>query len=536
MADADVIVVGAGHNGLICAAYLADAGLDTLLIEARDTVGGLASTEADLGAKFNICNCDHTMIRAMPIIDELDLESHGLEYLESELASIQLFHDGSEPFVFFHDVDRQLEELAAVHPRQVDGYRRYLADATPVIELSLEIAKTIPSTPAMLGTALRRRAQGAATLLKWSRRSLTDVLSDYFDDWHLIMPAVSSGPTMWGVSPDTPGTGSAAGLYATRHLVKSGRPVGGSGGLTDAIRSRFEGAGGRVRTGAKVDRLLIGSDGIEGVALTDGTVVKAQNVVAACDPQRVYVDWIDEPPPVARKTVSHWAAKPEFLGYQSKLDAIIGELPRYEAFDRLGQRVPGIELLEPTLWINPSPEKLSEAHSLRSSGRVVDLPTMLTNVPSVRDRNMRTPNGDHVLSLEVLFTPYGGDEPWDREVEPKRWLDLWATNVQPGVLDSIVDYRVMTPERYDAEFMMHKGHTPSFSAPPLKTLLGFNRDLTRYRSPVAGLYLSGAGTFPGAGVFGAPGRNAAHIVIKDLKGRVGSAVSTVRRKAKTVGT
>ncbi|MEZ5279402.1 MAG: NAD(P)/FAD-dependent oxidoreductase [Acidimicrobiales bacterium] len=535
MADADVIVVGAGHNGLICAAYLAKAGIDTLLLDARSTVGGLASTEADLGARFNICNCDHTMIRAMPIIDELDLESHGLRYLESDVSSIQLFHDGSEPFMFFHEVERQLDELAAVHPRQVEGYRRYLADATPVIELSLEIARTIPSTPAMVATALRRKAAGAATLLKWSRRSLTDVLGDYFDDWHLVMPAISSGPTMWGASPDAPGTGSAAGLYATRHLVKSGRPVGGSGGLTDSIRSRFEAAGGRVQTSARVERLLVGSDGVEGVVLEDGTVLSANTVVAACDPQRVYVDWVDEVPPAARKAVARWADAPEQPGYQSKLDAIIRQVPRYEAFDQLAGRVPGVDLLEPTLWINPSPEKLAVSHALRKSGRVVDQPTMLTNVPSVLDDAMRTASGDHVLSLEVLFTPYGGDEPWDRDVEPKRWLDLWSRNVQPGMLDNLVDYRVMTPERYDADFSMHKGHTPSFSAPPLKSLLGLQRDQTRYRSPIAGLYLSGAGTFPGAGVFGAPGRNAAHMVIHDLNGRIGAAITKVRRTVKTLG-
>ena len=119
-----MVVVGAGHNGLICAAYLARAGVDTLLLEARPDVGGCASTVSDLDARFNICNCDHSMVRGMPIADELDLASYGLRYLEPEITGINRFHDGSPPWVFLHDVDAHLEVLARTHPHAVDGYRR----------------------------------------------------------------------------------------------------------------------------------------------------------------------------------------------------------------------------------------------------------------------------------------------------------------------------------------------------------------------------------------------------------------------------
>ena len=118
---ADVVVVGAGHNGLICAAYLARAGVDTLLLEARPDVGGCASTVSDLDARFNICNCDHSMVRGMPIADELDLASHGLRYLEPEVSGINRFHDGSQPWLFLHDVDAHLDALAQTHPQGVDG-------------------------------------------------------------------------------------------------------------------------------------------------------------------------------------------------------------------------------------------------------------------------------------------------------------------------------------------------------------------------------------------------------------------------------
>ena len=106
MREVEVIVVGGGHNGLICAAYLARAGVDTLLLEARPSVGGCASTVDDLGARFNICHCDHTLVRAMPVVDELELADHGLVYVEPEAGSVWAFHDRSDPWVIFHDVER----------------------------------------------------------------------------------------------------------------------------------------------------------------------------------------------------------------------------------------------------------------------------------------------------------------------------------------------------------------------------------------------------------------------------------------------
>ncbi|GIR37591.1 MAG: hypothetical protein CM15mP49_29760 [Actinomycetota bacterium] len=100
MYDAEAIVIGGGHNGLICAAYLAKAGVTTILVEARDSVGGCASTVADMGARFNICACDHSLIRAMPLIDELNLSSHGLDYLEPEATYVNAFHENSGSWVF----------------------------------------------------------------------------------------------------------------------------------------------------------------------------------------------------------------------------------------------------------------------------------------------------------------------------------------------------------------------------------------------------------------------------------------------------
>jgi phytoene dehydrogenase-like protein len=532
---ADVIVVGGGHNGLICAAYLARAGIDTLVIEARSEVGGCASTVSDLGARFNICNCDHTMIRSMPIIDELDLAAHGLHYLEPEVGAVNLFYDDGEPWLFFHQAERTLDSLATSYPSQVAGYRRYLDDAIPVARLVSELARTRPSAARITSRVLARRGEGAARLLDWSRRSLDEVMARYFDDWHLIAPTIANGPTVWGLRPSTPGTGLAAVGYAARHLVRTGRPRGGSGALTQAIRASFEAAGGIVRCDARVERLLVGDGHVEGVRLTDGSELRSRTVVAACDPHRVFVEWIDEPPPAARRLVERWRARPASDGYESKVDAVIGRLPRYRVAGKLEGLHPGVDLLEPTAVFCPSPQALAEAHDGRTRGRVAAQPTVLTNVPSVLDPTMVSAEGHHVLSIEVLFTPYALEGGWTGSGEPERWLDLWAAFTEPGARESVMSWRAMTPDRYEAEFSMHRGHTPAYAGSPLATLIGRNRELSRYRSPIAGLYLSGAGTFPGAGVFGAAGRNTADVVRRDLEGPVGRRLGPWRQRVAARG-
>ncbi len=527
-ADADVIVVGAGHNGLICAAYLARAGIDTLLVEARDDVGGCASTVSDLGARFNICNCDHSMVRAMPVIDELDLESHGLRYLEPVIGSVCRFYDGSPSWLFLHETEAHLDALSQTHPHAVDGYRRYLDDALPVAELIIEMARTKPSLGAMSSTVVRRRAAGATRLLRWSKMSQADVMAQYFDDWHLIAPAVTSGPTVWGAPHTAPGTGLAAALYATRHLIKSGRPEGGSGALTDAVRASFEAAGGRTRVGSMVDRLLIVDGATAGVGLMDGSELVAPRVVAACDPQRVFLDWIDDPPPAAKRVVESFRAQPVHEGYESKLDVVVRGTPRWRDTDDLVGLVDGAELLGPTTLVNPHPDEIAEAHDLREAGRVHARPSLMINMPSVLDPTMRPGPDEHVLSIEVLFTPYELQGGWPDSPEPERWISVVEQLLDPGSLH-VDRWRAMTPDRYEREFQMFRGHTPAYAAPPLTALLGRQREITRYRTPIDGLYLSGAATFPGAGVFGASGRNTADAVTSDLRG-MGRLRSTVRSR------
>ena len=168
--DYGAIVIGAGHNGLICAAYLARAGIPTLLLEAREEVGGCASTVDALGARVNICNCDHVVFRTTPVLDELGLAEHGLRYLDVEPAQVQATWNGEAAWPVFHDVERTIDALELIHPDEVDGYRRYAEAAIPVAELVLEMACTPPTPGSVLKRLADRRARGVATLLRWGRR------------------------------------------------------------------------------------------------------------------------------------------------------------------------------------------------------------------------------------------------------------------------------------------------------------------------------------------------------------------------------
>jgi phytoene dehydrogenase-like protein len=511
--ERDAIVVGAGHNGLICAAYLAKAGLDTLLLEARTSVGGCASTVDALGARVNICSCDHSVFRTTPVIDELDLGRHGLRYLDVDPAVWNLTYGHGPAWPLFHDVERTADALRLTHPREADGYRRYAAAARPVAELVLEMANEPPTVGRVVRTLSSRRADGLATLLRWSRRSAAEVLQSFFTSEALVAPAFAAGPAVWGLAPSTPRTGLGALTYALKHIGQVGRPEGGSGSVPAAVLASFEAAGGAVRTATRVAAILCEGSRVRGVSTADGAVVEAPVVIVACDPQVALVRWLRDPPGAARSMVERWRAAAAREGYESKIDAVISALPVYRgAVPGLAERL-GVDPLQATTVIAPTLAGLEEAHGCLGAGRVADRPMFLVNVPSVLDPTVAVPGGGHVFSLETLYTPYGLVGGWSGSNEPARWLDVYAGLVEPGFREGIERWRVMTPVSYEEEFFLPRGYATSFAGGPVAALVGRQRELTRYETPVKGLYLTGAATFPGAGVWGASGRNTATVVL-----------------------
>ncbi len=512
--DYGAIVVGGGHNGLICAAYLAKAGISTLLIEARDEVGGCASTVDALGARVNICNCDHVVFRTTPVIEELDLARHGLRYLDPEPSQVQASWTDEAAWPIFHDLDRTIEALELIHPDEADGYRHYAQAAIPVAELVLEMACEPPTPGGVFKRLAHRRARGAATMLRWSRLTAADVLRSFFSREVVMGPAVTTGPAVWGLSPFTPHTGLGALTYAMKHVGHTGRPVGGSGAVPASILAAFTEAGGTVRTGSRVTGITCEGEQVRGVELADGTTIEAPLVVSACDPRETFVHWLTGAPASAASLIERWRSAPVEDGYESKVDAVVSAIPRFRSLDldqfaRLGIDEPAIG----TTIVAPSLADMAAAHRLIDDGRVADRPMFFVNIPSVLDETMRV-GTSHVLSLETLYTPYALRDGWEGSTEPERWMKAFASLLDSSFLDTVERWRAMTPLSYEREFNLPRGHATSFGGSPLSAMLGRQPELTRYETPIKGLYLTGAATYPGAGVWGASGRNTATVILR----------------------
>jgi phytoene dehydrogenase-like protein len=514
-----VIVAGGGHNGLTCAAYLARAGLRVLVLEARPSVGGCASTEDALeGARVNVCNCDHSLVLATPIAEELGLERFGLRYLGVDPTQLSLGWDGSSPWFLFRDPERTVDGLKVVHPAEVENYRRYLGLATPAAELLLELACAPPTPRRVFARVLERRGRGARVLLSWSRRTVGSVVRSLFSTEALRAPVVTTGPAVWGLSPETRGTGLGALGYAMKHVTGVARPAGGSGALPAALARWVENAGGEVRTTARVTEVLADVDRVRGVRLDGGEEVHAPAVVAAADPRKTLLQWLASPPSAAIPLIRRWRSRQPRDGYESKVDAVVASRPRFRTLDpsvleRLGVEEP----LVPTAIVTPPLEDIAHAHEAMGRGEIAVRPMFYVNMPSALDESMRV-EGDDVFSLEVLFTPYRLHGGWDGSREPARWLEAFSTLVEPEFLESVRRWRAVTPPDYERDFGLDRGLAPSYGGTALSALVGRDRELTRYETPVRGLYLTGAGTFPGAGIWGASGRNAAHVILSRLDG------------------
>lgn len=509
----DAIVVGGGHNGLVCAAYLARAGSKVLVVEARAEVGGTAASESFAGVTVNICNCDHLTFRTAGISEDLDLARHGLRYLDVDPTQLATSWADRRVWPLFHDLDRQLDVVRRIFPSEVEGYRNYARAAMPVVELILAAASEPPTRRSLVGTVLSKRGRGASTMLTWSKMSASQVLHQFFSSELLIGPALVIGPTVWGVSPHTPGTGLAALVYAMRHVAHVGRPVGGSGMVPTSLRRSIEADGGVVATSTRVSGIMCEGERVRGVELSDGRMIEADVVVSACNPHDTFLKWLKNAPSSARPLVDKWRDTPHYEGYESKIDARITSRPRYLDLDEETIRDLGADPLAATMVVAPTTEELHAGFNMIPEGKILDRPAMLVNLPSVADPSMTT-GTDEVFSLEALFTPYSFTGGWDSDVEPRRWLERYAELVEPGFLESIADWRCMSPARYETEFYLPKGHATSFAGGPLAALLNTNPELTRYSTPINGLYLTGAATFPGAGVWGASGKNAALTILR----------------------
>ncbi|MCU1669731.1 MAG: Amine oxidase [Blastococcus sp.] len=519
----DVVVVGSGHNGLVTACYLARAGLSVEVVESDEVLGGAVSTvERWPGVRVDRGSSAHLIIRHSGIVEELDLAAHGLRYLDCDpwgFAPAPHPGDpgpGGRPLVFSVDLDATCASIAAAcGPQDAAAYRRFVAVWAP---RSRAVAAAFAARPSP-GSLLRSFWPLGAPSGDRPRTSGADLAVDFLgsgdallDRWFaserlkaaLAWFGAQSGPPM-----SEPGTAAMVGWAALMHDVPPGHPVGGSGGLTEALRRRLESEGGRVVLGDGAARLLTEDGRVTGVQTVSGRRVRAPAVVAACHVQATRrLAGGDAPPALADAT------PPLGNGFGLVVRALTDRPPTYPG-------VPPEQSLQGLQLLCTDRAELAAAHGDWGAGRLPRAPVPLAMCFSSSDDTLAPP-GQHVVTIWGQWYPYaladGAD--WDAlaDTEAAR-LVAAVDRYAPGFADSVQRLYVQTPLSLERELSLPRGNVMHVEM-GLASMFGFRPTpaLSGYRVPgLAGLYLAGASTHPGGGVSGNSGRTAARVLLADRR-------------------
>jgi phytoene dehydrogenase-like protein len=520
-------VIGAGHNGLAAAAYLARAGLPTVVLERRELVGGACVTE-ELWPGFRISRGAYVVGLLRPaLVRELGLTGHGLRLLPRRPSSFTPLPEGGG-LLLGPELEASQREIRRFSARDAERYPDYEQLLDQVARSLEPLLDAPPPDPGRLHLRdlglLARLARGAlgwrrdipaalALLLGPARRTL----EGWFESEPLRGTLATDAVIGAWASPSSPGTG-----YVLFHHVMGetggARGVwayveGGMGRLSEALAAAARGAGAEIRCNAPVERVEIAGGRVSGVRLADGTMVEAEIVLSNADPRRTFVQLVPE-----GALPSEFLAAVRALDFRSpvlKINAALDALPRF----RGGGEPPTPEHVG-TIHVGALDlDALDRSFAAAQRGELPERPMIELTLPSVVDASL-APVGRHVASLFVQHVPYAPEgASWDQLREPfaDRVFAL-VDEVAPGFSSRILHRGVLAPPDLESVFGLSGGNI--FHGAMTPDRLFFLRPFpgwARYRTPLAGLYLCGAGTHPGGGVMGACGRNAAGEVLRDLR-------------------
>ncbi len=508
----DAIVIGAGHNGLVCATLLARAGQSVLVLEAGERVGGAATTR-EFAPGFRVSAGAH-LLHLMPaeLQRELALETHGLRLAGSGLPTTALLADAA-PLA----VEPGASGLSASDAAALTDYRarmgRYARALVPLFD----------RIPPRLGTpdwsdrlALLRLAWTVRRLGRTDMRELLriggmnvyDLLEERFTSPALQGALAFDAILGTNFGPRSPGTVLTL-LYRLAAEAGSGaagltQPLDGLGSLSEALARAATTAGAQLRLSAPVARILVADDRAVGVELESGERYTAATVVSSADPKTTFLRLLG-----ARHLDTGFVRRVDHLrarGLAAKLHLALDAAPRFEGLPP--------ERLSGRLLIAPSMQEIEHAYNHSKYGEFSDQPIMEITVPTHLDPALAPP-GRHVLSAIVQYAPYGLRKGW--ESGRAEFLERALARLErhaPGLRRSVIAAELLTPVDLEREFRMHGGHWHHGE-------LAFDQFLmvrpvpgaAQHRTPVPGLYLCGAGCHPGGGVMGIAGRNAARQVL-----------------------
>jgi phytoene dehydrogenase-like protein len=513
MSRFDAIVIGSGHNGLIAANYLADAGKRVLVLERRGLVGGATVTE-EFHPGFRASSCAYVSGLLHPVIlKDLGLSAFGLELYQTDMGSANILRDGRHLFLY-NELGRTLRELERASPGD--------ADALAVFGLRLERFASVMDRwllvdePPSLDEVVRTfDAFGAMDMFtEFFTLSGLDLIDRYFTGdivrgllMFLAMVSVHGGPR-------TPGWSYVYGHHAIGEF--NGRmgqfafPRGGMGSIAESLAARARARGAVVRTEAEVLGVDVVRGAVTGVHLADGASFEAPAVLSNADPARTLLRMVD--PELLPDGYASALNRYDDRGSMARVLLALDRLPDFVGCDPgAGPQHRGLTLLGAEV------EAFERVADAQRYGRIPDDFPIELIVQTAHDDSLAPP-GQHVLSTGVQQLPFelaGTD--WDRAKDAftARVLDVLET-YSPGIKDSVLAVHTITPLDLDREYGLPSGNI--FHGAMTLGQLFDNRPVPgygSYRTPVPGLYLCGAGTHPGGGVMGAPGRNAAHALLKD---------------------
>lgn len=500
----DVVVVGAGHNGLVAACYLAREGYDVEVVDGDTVAGGAVSTvERWPGVRVDRGSSIHVMVRHTGIVEDLRLAELGLVYDDVEPWGVLPHRDGGLRFsTSLDETSASIESVCG--SRDADAYRRFIKAWTPRMRAFLAAAHRPPTVTA-LGRAFwplaRRRTPSWATVAREFLAPAETVLGEAFRDDRLKAAlgwwAAQSGPP-----PHEVGTAAMAGTVAMLHLRAAGRPRGGSGRLSEALAGRLASYGGVLRLGDAAVAIATGDR--PAIVTATGERIECRSVLAACHA-------VDTTRLVGRPDLARRVRTGRGVGVMVRL--LTDALPSYPVSPS-GAHTSMQLLVEST-------NQLRAAYGDFLRGEPPQRPPLLVMTPTATDVTL-APAGRHVVSVWAQWYPARlatGD--WDGRRDEVAdsivaALDRWA----PGTAGSVIERWVQTPPDLERELGLYAGNVmhvePGLDAMfSLRPLPGWSA----YRSPLPGLYLCGASTHPGGGVWGASGRSAAAVVSADLSSR-----------------
>ncbi len=521
----DAVIIGAGHNGLVAAALLAKAGQKVLVLEQRAVLGGAAATEESFsGFKYNTGAADAGMFRP-EIVSALELEKHGLEFIEGEAAVFAPQLDGKS-FTIWRDTEKSVQEIAQFSQRDAAKFPQYvkftrkLADV--LAAMALRTPPALPHTRAgellpWASVALQVRRLGGRdmmALLRTLPMTATEFLNEWFE--HKTLKAALGAPAVAGSmqGPQSAGTaftllyqhmGGENGGFVSSRFVR-----GGMGTLSEALANAARAHGAETRLGAGVERIVLKNDKAVGV-IAGGEEISASVVASSADPRRTLFGLVGAPELEPR--VMQRVRNIKFRGTTAKVNLAVSELPNFTG------SMDGAAHLSGHIVICPDLDYLERAFDNAKYGEISANPYLDITIPSILDNSL-APAGKHVISITAHYAPYNlknGDWDSQRQAFADRVIDT-LNEYAPNVRKSILHCQAITPLDYEREYGLtggdiHHGQMGLDQILFMRPIPGYGQ----YRMPIENLYLCSAGAHPGGGVTGAPGYNAARAILKDLK-------------------